>query len=415
MTSVSDYRVVGFFSALFGGVLVFLGSIALLFLTCMLLAALLQRLHLPPLLGMLLAGILLGPSVLNLLDDGLLAISGSLRKIALLIILARAGLTLRRSDLKKVGRPALLMCFVPALCELAAVTLLGPYFLDISRLEAAILGSVLAAVSPAVVVPQMLRLMEEGWGTERCIPQLILAGASMDDIVVIVLFTAFTGLAQGSGVSGWQLAAVPVSVVTGLAGGMLAGLVLTLLLRRWKPEGLRLCLVFLSVAFLLAALEDWGVVPFSGLLAVMAAANLLQQRQPEAGDALQRQLSQLWVPAQMLLFALVGAAVDLHYAGQMGAGMLALLGLALLCRMLGVALCLLRTPLRPKERLFCMIAYLPKATVQAAVGGVPLAMGLACGQLVLTGAVAAILLTAPLGAIGMACTYRHLLTQDTSV
>ncbi len=218
----------------------FLGSIALLFLTCMLLAALLQRLHLPPLLGMLLAGILLGPSVLNLLDDGLLAISGSLRKIALLIILARAGLTLRRSDLKKVGRPALLMCFVPALCELAAVTLLGPYFLDISRLEAAILGSVLAAVSPAVVVPQMLRLMEEGWGTERCIPQLILAGASMDDIVVIVLFTAFTGLAQGSGVSGWQLAAVPVSVVTGLAGGTLAGLVLTLLLRRWKPEGLRL-------------------------------------------------------------------------------------------------------------------------------------------------------------------------------
>lgn len=393
----------------------FLGSIALLFLTCMLLAALLQRLHLPPLLGMLLAGILLGPSVLNLLDDGLLAISGSLRKIALLIILARAGLTLRRSDLKKVGRPALLMCFVPALCELAAVTLLGPYFLDISRLEAAILGSVLAAVSPAVVVPQMLRLMEEGWGTERCIPQLILAGASMDDIVVIVLFTAFTGLAQGSGVSGWQLAAVPVSVVTGLAGGLLAGLVLTLLLRRWKPEGLRLCLVFLSVAFLLAALEDWGVVPFSGLLAVMAAANLLQQRQPEAGDALQRQLSQLWVPAQMLLFALVGAAVDLHYAGQMGAGMLALLGLALLCRMLGVALCLLRTPLRPKERLFCMIAYLPKATVQAAIGGVPLAMGLACGQLVLTGAVAAILLTAPLGAIGMACTYRHLLTQDTSV
>lgn len=393
----------------------FLGSIALLFLTCMLLAALLQRLHLPPLLGMLLAGILLGPSVLNLLDDGLLAISGSLRKIALLIILARAGLTLRRSDLKKVGRPALLMCFVPALCELAAVTLLGPYFLGISRLEAAILGSVLAAVSPAVVVPQMLRLMEEGWGTKRCIPQLILAGASMDDIVVIVLFTAFTGLAQGSGVSGWQLAAVPVSVVTGLAGGTLAGLVLTLLLRRWKPEGLRLCLVFLSVAFLLAALEDWGVVPFSGLLAVMAAANLLQQRQPEAGDALQRQLSQLWVPAQMLLFALVGAAVDLHYVGQMGAGMLALLGLALLCRMLGVALCLLRTPLRPKERLFCMIAYLPKATVQAAVGGVPLTMGLACGQLVLTGAVAAILLTAPLGAIGMACTYRHLLTQDTSV
>lgn len=393
----------------------FLGSIALLFLTCMLLAALLQRLHLPPLLGMLLAGILLGPSVLNLLDDGLLAISGSLRKIALLIILARAGLTLRRSDLKKVGRPALLMCFVPALCELAAVTLLGPYFLDISRLEAAILGSVLAAVSPAVVVPQMLRLMEEGWGTERCVPQLILAGASMDDIVVIVLFTAFTGLAQGSGVSGWQLAAVPVSVVTGLAGGMLAGLVLTLLLRRWKPEGLRLCLVFLSVAFLLAALEDWGVVPFSGLLAVMAAANLLQQRQPEAGDALQRQLSQLWVPAQMLLFALVGAAVDLRYAGQMGAGMLALLGLALLGRMLGVALCLRRTPLRPKERLFCMIAYLPKATVQAAIGGVPLAMGLACGQLVLTGAVAAILLTAPLGAIGMACTYRHLLTQDTSV
>ena len=394
----------------------FLGSIALLFLTCMLLAALLQRLHLPPLLGMLLAGILLGPSVLNLLDDGLLAISGSLRKIALLIILARAGLTLRRSDLKKVGRPALLMCFVPALCELAAVTLLGPYFLGISRLEAAILGSVLAAVSPAVVVPQMLRLMEEGWGTERCVPQLILAGASMDDIVVIVLFTAFTGLAQGSGVSGWQLAAVPVSVVTGLAGGTLAGLVLYAAAAPMETRGAA-ALPGLSQRRVPAGRAGGlGHGPVfrpacrygGGKSAAAAAAG-------SGGRLCERQLSQLWVPAQMLLFALVGAAVDLHYAGQMGAGMLALLGLALLCRMLGVALCLRRTPLRPKERLFCMIAYLPKATVQAAIGGVPLAMGLACGQLVLTGAVAAILLTAPLGAIGMACTYRHLLTQDMSV
>lgn len=389
-----------------------LASIALIFLTGLLLGWVLKRLHLPPLIGMLLAGILLGPGCLNVLDDALLAISPALRKIALVIILVKAGLSVRLQDLRQVGRPALLMAFVPAVCELLTVTLLGPWLLGLTRLEAAILGSVLAAVSPAVVVPQMVELMEQGWGTQKRVPQLILAGASLDDVVVIVLFTSLTGLTQGQAVSGWQLASIPLSILLGLAAGAGVGLLLCVLMKKWKPNTLHAVLVVLSASFLLVSAEDWLSVPLSGLLAVMAGANVLQLRLPALARQLTGMFSKIWVPAQVLLFVLVGAAVDIRYAAQAGWGVVLLILLALAVRTLGVCLCLVKTPLNLRERLFCMIAYLPKATVQAAIGGVPLAMGLGCGQLILTTAVVAIVLTAPLGAIGMHCTYRRLLEQE---
>ena len=389
-----------------------LASIALIFLTGLLLGWVLKRLHLPPLIGMLLAGILLGPGCLNALDDALLAISPALRKIALVIILIKAGLSVRLQDLRQVGRPALLMAFVPAVCELLTVTLLGPWLLGLTRLEAAILGSVLAAVSPAVVVPQMVELMEQGWGTQKRVPQLILAGASLDDVVVIVLFTSLTGLTQGQAVSGWQLASIPLSILLGLAAGDGVGLLLCVLMKKWKPNTLHAVLVVLSASFLLVSAEDWLSVPLSGLLAVMAGANVLQLRLPALARQLTGMFSKIWVPAQVLLFVLVGAAVDIRYAAQAGWGVVLLILLALAVRTLGVCLCLVKTPLNLRERLFCMIAYLPKATVQAAIGGVPLAMGLGCGQLILTTAVVAIVLTAPLGAIGMHCTYRQLLEKE---
>lgn len=388
-----------------------LASIALIFLTGLLLGWVLKRLHLPPLIGMLLAGILLGPGCLNVLDDALLAISPALRKIALVIILVKAGLSVRLQDLRQVGRPALLMAFVPAVCELLTVTLLGPWLLGLTRLEAAILGSVLAAVSPAVVVPQMVELMEQGWGTQKRVPQLILAGASLDDVVVIVLFTSLTGLTQGQAVSGWQLASIPLSILLGLGAGAGVGLLLCVLMKQWTNT-LHAVLVVLSASFLLVSAEDWLSIPLSGLLAVMAGANVLQLRLPALARQLTGMFSKIWVPAQVLLFVLVGAAVDIRYAAQAGWGVVLLILLALAVRTLGVCLCLVKTPLNLRERLFCMIAYLPKATVQAAIGGVPLAMGLGCGQLILTTAVVAIVLTAPLGAIGMHCTYRRLLEQE---
>lgn len=389
-------------------------SLALLFLSAMTLGGIMKRLQLPPLIGMLLAGVLMGPNCLNWLDTSLLNISVQLRKMALVIILFKAGLSLKWADLKKVGRPALLMSFVPALFELTAVTLLAPLLLDITRLEAAILGCVLAAVSPAVVVPKMVALMETGWGTQKRIPQLILAGASLDDIIVIILFTSFTELAQGQSASGWQLAQIPISIFSGLLLGACMGLLLTAVWKKWMPNHITALLTTLSAAFILITVEDWlsGIMSVSGLLAVMAAANILQLRLLALSRELTAYFSQLWEPAQMVLFVLVGAAVDIRYAAGAGLGIIALIFLALIVRVTGVALCMIKTPLNLKERLFCMIAYLPKATVQAAIGGVPLALGLECGQLVLTAAVVAILITAPLGAIGMERSCCRLLTKE---
>lgn len=388
-----------------------LTSLALIFLVGMSLGWLVTRLRLPSLLGMLLTGILLGPYVLNLLDDSILGISADLCQLALIIILTRAGLSLNIEDLKKVGRPAVLLCFVPACFEMVGMIVLAPRLLGLSVLDAAILGAVIAAVSPAVIVPKMLRLMELGYGARNSIPQMLLAGASVDDVFVIVMFTAFTGLAQGGTVSPTTFVQIPVSIVTGIAVGLAAGIAFGAVYRRIHVRDSVKVVVLLSLSFLFVALENAvkGIVPFSGLLAVMSCGIAINRRRPELASRLSGKYNRLWVAAEVLLFVLVGATVDISYAAAAGAAAaLAVLG-ALVFRMVGVFVCVLGTKLSRKERLFCMLAYTPKATVQAAIGSVPLSLGLGCGQIVLTVAVVAILLTAPLGAFAIDLTYRRLL------
>lgn len=388
-----------------------LTSLALIFLVGMGLGWLVTRLRLPSLLGMLLTGILLGPYVLNLLDDSILGISADLRQLALIIILTRAGLSLNIEDLKKVGRPAVLLCFVPACFEMVGMIVLAPRLLGLSVLDAAILGAVIAAVSPAVIVPKMLRLMELGYGTRNSIPQMILAGASVDDVFVIVMFTAFTGLAQGGTVSPTTFVQIPISIVTGIAVGLAAGIAFGAVYRRIHVRDSVKVVVLLSLSFLFVALENAvkGIVPFSGLLAVMSCGIAINRRRSELASRLSGKYNRLWVAAEVLLFVLVGATVDISYAAAAGAAaVLVVLG-ALVFRMVGVFVCVLGTKLSRKERLFCMLAYTPKATVQAAIGSVPLSLGLGCGQIVLTVAVVAILLTAPLGAFAIDLTYRRLL------
>ena len=390
-----------------------LTSLALIFLVGMSLGWIVTRLRLPSLLGMLLTGILLGPYVLDLLDPSILGISADLRQLALIIILTRAGLSLNLEDLKKMGRPAVLLCFVPACFEIVGMVILAPRLLGISLLDAAIMGAVVAAVSPAVIVPKMLRLMEMGFGTRRSIPQMILAGASVDDVFVIVMFTAFTGLAQGGTFSPATFVQIPVSIVTGIAVGLAVGVAFGAVYRRIHVRDSVKVVVLLSLSFLFVALENAvkGIVPFSGLLAVMSCGIAINRRRPELAARLSGKYNRLWVAAEVLLFVLVGATVDIGYAAAAGAAaVLVVLG-ALVFRMAGVFVCLLRTPLSAKERLFCMIAYTPKATVQAAIGSVPLSMGLGCGQIVLTVAVLAILITAPLGAFSIDLTYRRLRGQ----
>lgn len=389
-------------------------SLAAIFLCGMLLGSVCQKLKLPPLLGMLLTGILLGPYALNLLDGSILGISAELRRIALIIILTRAGLNLNLADLKRAGRPAVLLCFVPACFEIAGMVLLAPRLLGVTVLDAAILGSVVAAVSPAVIVPKMLRLMEEGYGTRAGIPQMLMAGASVDDVFVIVLFTSFTGLAGGGSISAAALAQIPVSIALGILAGAVCGLLLAFVFRRLHLRDSAKVLILLSVSFLLVTLEDSlsGRMGFSGLIAVMAAGVALQCKRGVVAARLSAKYAKLWVAAELLLFVLVGATVDLRYAVGAGAKAVLIIFLMLLFRMLGVWPCLLRTRLSRRERAFCMLAYCPKATVQAAIGSIPLSMGLACGDIVLTVAVLSILITAPLGAFAIDRTHQKLLHKD---
>ena len=391
-----------------------LTSLSLVFLLGMLLSRAFQKIRLPGLLGMLVTGMILGPYALNMLDGSILGISADLRQIALIIILTRAGLSLDIQDLKKVGRPAVLMCFVPACFEIMGMILLAPRLLGISVLDAAIMGAVVGAVSPAVIVPKMLNLMEKGYGVKKSIPQLILAGASVDDVFVIVLFTAFTGLAQGGTFSPASILSIPVSIGTGIAAGGLAGILLALFFQKVHIRDSAKVVILLSISFLMIELENRlkGYVPFSGLLAVMSIGIALQKKRYEAAARLSVKYSKLWVAAEVLLFVLVGATVDISYAMKAGAAAVILIFGVLIFRMAGVFFCLLGTDINRKERLFCMIAYMPKATVQAAIGGVPLAMGLGCCKIVLTVAVLAILITAPLGALGVEQTYKRLLKAD---
>lgn len=398
-----------------------LTSLALVFLLGLAAAALCSRIGLPRIIGMLLAGILIGPYVLNWLDDSILSISSELRQMALIIILIKAGLSLNLSDLKKVGRPAVMMACVPASCEILAFFLLAPHILGINRIEAAVMGAVLGAVSPAVVVPRMVQLMEEKRGTGQGIPQMILAGASCDDIYVIVLFSTFVGMAQGGSANMMDFVNIPVSIVLGVVLGAAAGLLLHLFLETVYRHGCYVrnstkVILILGLSFLLMAVETWlkGIVSVSGLLAVMSMACVLKIKSSEkVTKRLSAKFGKLWIAAEAILFVLVGAAVDIRCAVQAGAAAVLMIALALVFRAVGVSLCMLGTRLNRKERLFCVIAYLPKATVQAAIGSVPLSMGLPCGQLVLSVAVLAILITAPLGAIGIDRTAGRLLVQES--
>ena len=383
-------------------------SIALILLAGMFMGWLCKKIRLPGLLGMLFTGIILGPYVLNVIDDSILNISADLRKIALIIILTRAGLSLDIKDLKKVGRPAILMCFVPACFEMAGMILLAPRILGISTLDAAIMGAVVAAVSPAVVVPKMIKLMEEGYGVKKGIPQLILAGA-----FVIVMFTAFTGLAQGESVSVKSFVNVPLSVITGALAGLAVGYLLAKFFERVHIRDTSKVMILLSVSFILVTAEDYfsNVIPFSALIGVMAAGVSLQKKREVVAKRLSSKFNKLWAVSEIMLFVLVGAAVDIQYAVKAGAAPVLLVLAVLVFRMAGVLVCLLKTRLNRKERTFCMLAYMPKATVQAAIGGMPLAMGLSCGNIVLSVAVIAILITAPLGAFCIDATYRRFLQQ----
>lgn len=390
-----------------------LTSLALLFLVGILFSQILERLRLPGLLGMILTGILLGPYGLNWLSDSLMNIAAELRQLALVLILLRAGLALDLNDLKRVGRPAILLCFVPAAVEILGYVLLGPRLLGLSAVECAVMGAVIAAVSPAVIVPRMLKLMEEKRGTDQSIPQMIMAGASADDVFVIVLFSSFLTLAQGGKMTAASLLPVPVSIITGVLTGALIGLMLCWFFRNVHLRDSIKVLILMSAAFLLLEAETQlkAILPFSGLLAVMAIGIAIYSRYLVLAQRLSQKFSRLWVGAEMMLFVLVGAVVNPAYLFKAGGPLMLLILTALLCRMAAVAVCLIKTPLTRKERLFCMIAYSPKATVQAAIGAVPLSLGLACGELVLSAAVMAILITAPLGALGIDLTYRQWLKK----
>lgn len=389
-------------------------SIAYLSLLALLLGSICTKLRLPPLLGMLVSGIILGPNCFNLLSPQLLNISLELRQIALVIILMRAGLALDIKSLRKVGRPALMLCFVPACFEIAGMMIIAPPLLDISLLDAAIMGAVVAAVSPAVVVPKMLKLMEERRGKAKGIPQMIMAAGSVDDVFVIVLFTSFLTLGQGGEFHPESLAMVPVSIILGLLVGVAVGVALVWLFRAVHLRDTVKLIILLSVAFMLLAAEGAlkGIVPFSALLGVMAMGATVLSRYEVLAKRISPKYSKLWVMAEILLFVLVGASVDINFAIAAGPFVLLVLGSVLICRMIGVYVSMLGTVLTQRERLFCMIAYLPKATVQAAIGSIPLSMGLGCGEIILSMAVVAIMITAPLGAFGIDLTSERLLSKE---
>lgn len=388
-----------------------LTSVAVILLLGLLMGSIFSKLKLPNLLGMIIVGIVLSPHALNLIDPSILGISADLRQIALVIILTRAGLSLNIADLKKVGRPAVLMCFVPACAEIIGMVILAPPLLGVKPLEAAIIGSVISAVSPAVIVPRMIKLIDEGYGKEHSIPQLLLAGASVDDVFVIVVFTALTSLASTGTVSVISFLQIPVSILTGVMIGALIGNVLVLFFKKFHMRDSVKILIILSFSFLLLELQNRleGIIPISGLLAIMSLGIIIKKRYSLLAERLSVKYNKLWVAAEIFLFVLVGATVDLRYAMTAGIFAVLLVACALVFRMTGVAISLLKTKLTKHEKWFCMIAYTPKATVQAAIGAIPLSMGLSCGQTVLTVAVLSILITAPLGAICIDNLYKKLL------
>lgn len=397
-----------------------LASLSLIFLVGLAMGAICQKLKMPRIIGMLVTGIVLGPYVLDFLDPSILSISSELRKLALIIILLKAGLSLDLKDLKKSGRPAILMSFVPATCEIAGYILFAPLLLGINRIEAAVMGAVLGAVSPAVVIPRMVMLMEEKYGTKKAIPQMIMAGASCDDIFVIVLFTTFLSMAQGGSADIIDFVNIPVSIVLGILLGAVTGYGLYLFFEtsyahKHCVRNSTKVIIVLGFSMLLVSVEGWleGKVSVSGLLAVVSMACVIKIKSTAfVSKRLSEKFGKLWIAAEVVLFVLVGAAVDIRYTLSAGIAAVFMIFIALIFRTAGVLICTIKTKLNMKERLFCVIAYLPKATVQAAIGSVPLAAGLACGKIILSVAVLAIIITAPLGALGIDNTYKKLLEKE---
>lgn len=397
-----------------------LASLSLIFLVGLAMGAICQKLKMPRIIGMLVTGIVLGPYVLDFLDPSILSISSELRKLALIIILLKAGLSLDLKDLKKAGRPAILMSFVPATCEIAGYILFAPLLLGINRIEAAVMGAVVGAVSPAVVIPRMVMLMEEKYGTKKAIPQMIMAGASCDDIFVIVLFTTFLSMAQGGSADIIDFVNIPVSIVLGIFLGAVTGYGLYLFFEtsyahKHCVRNSTKVIIVLGFSMLLVSVEGWleGKVSVSGLLAVVSMACVIKIKSTAfVSKRLSEKFGKLWIAAEVVLFVLVGAAVDIRYTLSAGIAAVFMIFIALIFRTAGVLICTIKTKLNMKERIFCVIAYLPKATVQAAIGSVPLAAGLACGKIILSVAVLAIIITAPLGALGIDNTYKKLLEKE---
>ncbi len=388
-------------------------SLALMFLIGFFISGIFKKLHIPSLLGLIVTGIILGPEVLNLLDPKILNISSELREIALIVILFRAGLSLDLSDMKKIGRPAIMLCFVPATFEIVGAIVLGPVCLGLSRVDSAIVGAMLGAASPAIIVPKMLWLMEEGYGVDKHIPQLIMAGASADDIYAIVMFTAFIGMSKGEGISAWTIVSIPLSIVTGLGVGIVFGIVMAQLFKLIHLRDTVKILLLFGISFLFVGCETFisKYVPFSGLLAVMALGGTILNRRATVAKRLSAKIAKIWVGAELLLFIMLGSAVEIKALLSAGIGSVLLILGALVFRSIGVIVSLLGSGLSLQEIFYCDVAYFPKATVQAAVGAIPLAEGLACGMMVLTTAVLSILITAPLGAILMDVTVKKWLTR----
>ena len=398
-----------------------LTSLALIFIVGLAMGAICSRLKLPRIIGMLVTGIVLGPYVLDFLDPSILSISEELRKMALIIILLKAGLSLDIKDLKKAGRPAILLSFVPATCEIIGYILFAPAILGINMIEAAVMGAVLGAVSPAVVVPRMVNLMDRKYGTQKAIPQMTMAGASCDDIFVIVLFTTFLSMAQGGSAQILDFVNIPVSIILGILLGAVVGYGLYLFFetsyahKHCVRNSMKVIIV-LGFSFLLIAIEGWlkGKISVSGLLAVVSMACIIKMKSTAfVSKRLSEKFGKLWLAAEVMLFVLVGAAIDIRYTLSAGIAAVLMILVALIFRAIGVLICMIKTNLTWKERAFCVIAYLPKATVQAAIGSVPLASGLECGKIVLSVAVLAIIITAPLGSIGIDNTYKKFLQKES--
>ncbi len=391
-----------------------LASLSIIFLFGMFMGWIFKNLRLPPLIGMIIAGIIVGPYSLNILSETMLNISADLRKIALIIILSRAGLSLDLEQLKKVGRPAIMMCFVPAAFEMAACTIISHFVLNLSYIDSAIVGAVIAAVSPAVVVPRMIKLIDGKYGSKRGIPQMIMAGASADDVFVIVMFTAFVSLSQGGNISALSFIKIPISIFLGIAIGVVFGIILCRLFSAVSVGASSKVIIYLGLSLFLTSAETYleNIMPFASLLSVMACGAIIYRLNPNDAKDMSSKFSELWVGAEILLFVLLGSVVDIKYAVASGMAVILVIILSLIFRMLGVQTCLIKTSLNRKERLFTSLSYIPKATVQAAIGSVPLSMGLSCGKTVLTVAVTAIILTAPIGAILIDKTYKVLLKKD---